>query len=111
MSESISQTCAKSVQALQRLGDSESDFSSLSKTDGGDLLDEWLKQVRASGLWEVENWAEGLLADEAAVRNALSLNWNNGQAEGQVNRLKMIKRQMYGRAKFDLLRARVLHRA
>nr|MBA2734414.1 transposase [Acidobacteriota bacterium] len=53
--------------------------------------------------------AQGLLADEAAVRNALSSVWSNGQVEGQVNRLKMIKRQMYGRAKFDLLRARVLH--
>jgi len=44
-----------------------------------------------------------------AVKNALSYEWSNGQLEGQVNRLKLIKRQMYGRAKFDLLRARVLH--
>jgi transposase len=41
--------------------------------------------------------------------NALHYQWSNGQLEGQVNRLKLIKRQMYGRAKFDLLRARVLH--
>ena len=46
-----------------------------------------------------------LLAAPAAIR----LKWSNGQLEGQVNRLKMIKRQMYGRAKFDLLRARVLY--
>lgn len=44
-----------------------------------------------------------------AVKNALRFKWSNGQLEGQVNRLKLIKRQMYGRAKFDLLRARVLH--
>ena len=43
-----------------------------------------------------------------AVLAALSLPWSNGQVEGQVNRLKLIKRQMYGRAKFDLLRLRVL---
>ncbi len=45
------------------------------------------------------------------MRNALSSGWSNGQVEGQVNRLKTLKRQMYGRAKLDLLRARVLYRA
>jgi transposase len=44
----------------------------------------------------------------AAVRAALRLEWSNGQVEGQVTRLKLIKRQMFGRAKFDLLRQRVL---
>lgn len=96
------------IQAIERLGIG---FQQLVKERRGDLFDEWLMQVRASGLQEVENWADGLLADEAAVRNALSSEWSNGQVEGQVNRLKTIKRQMYGRAKFDLLRARVLHQA
>jgi len=50
-----------------------------------------------------------LRRDEAAVRAAASSKWSNGQTEGQVNRLKMMKRQMYGRANFDLLRARVLN--
>ncbi len=76
-----------------------------------DLFDDWLLSVEASGIEDLQQWADGLLADEAAVRNALSSEWSNGQVEGQVNRLKTIKRQMYGRAKFDLLRARVLHRA
>jgi transposase len=53
----------------------------------------------------------GLRRDQAAVAAALSCEWSNGQTEGQINRLKTIKRQMYGRANFDLLRARVLHRA
>jgi len=53
--------------------------------------------------------ATGLQHDYAAVHAAFSLPWSNGQVEGQVNRLKCIKRQMYGRAKFDLLRLRVLH--
>jgi transposase len=96
------------VSAIERLGIG---FQQLVKERRGDLFDEWLKQVRASGVHEVENWADGLLADETAVRNALSLHWSNGQVEGQVNRLKTIKRQMYGRAKFDLLRARVLYQA
>jgi transposase len=51
----------------------------------------------------------GIVADYEAVKNALTYEWSNGQLEGQVNRLKLIKRGMYGRAKFDLLRARVLH--
>jgi transposase len=50
-----------------------------------------------------------LRRDRAAVEAALAQAWSNGQTEGQVNRLKPIKRQMYGRARFDLLRQRVLH--
>ena len=53
--------------------------------------------------------ARGLTEDLGAVGAALSHPWSQRQTEGQVNRLKLIKRQMYGRAKFDLLRARVLH--
>ena len=96
------------VGVLQQLGRS---FQSLLKERRADLFDDWLKRVAASWIEELQSWADGLLADEGAVRNALSSEWSNGQVEGQVNRLKTIKRQMYGRAKFDLLRARVLHRA
>lgn len=73
-----------------------------------DLFDKWLMDVQSSGISELKNWTNVLLADEAAVRNALSSKWSKGQTEGQVNRLKTIKRQMYGRAKFDLLRARII---
>ena len=52
---------------------------------------------------------KGILRDYAAVRAAFSSSISNGQVEGQVNRLKLIKRQMFGRATFDLLRQRVLH--
>ena len=55
------------------------------------------------------SFARGLSEDYEAVKNALRYEWSNGQLEGQVNRLKLIKRMMYGCAKFDLLRARVLH--
>jgi transposase len=53
--------------------------------------------------------ATGIRQDYAAVKAAFSSEWSNGQVEGQVKRLKVIKRQMFGRAKFDLLRLRVLH--
>jgi transposase len=59
----------------------------------------------------LRGFATGIINDVAAVRAALSQPWSNGPVEGQVNRLKMLKRQMYGRAKFDLLRSRVLHAA
>jgi len=54
------------------------------------------------------SFAEGIAKSEAAVRAAITQPWSNGQTEGQVNRLKMIKRQMYGRAKIDLLEARLI---
>jgi transposase len=57
---------------------------------------------------QVQTFAKGLRQDYAAIHVALTFTWSNGQTEGQVNRLKFIKRQMYGRAKFDLLRIRVL---
>lgn len=69
---------------------------------------EWLEAARHSAL---RRFASGLVRDQHAVRAALTLPWSNGQVEGQVHRLKLIKRQMYGRASFDLLRLRVLQRA
>ncbi len=68
----------------------------------------WLQAAQGSGLTDLRNFAMGLRRDLEAVSNALKLPWSNGPTEGQVHRLKMIKRQMYGRAKFDLLRKRVL---
>ena len=66
-------------------------------------LDRWLSDAAGS---EMRSFADGLRQDEAAVRAALELPWSNGQTEGQVNRLKLLKRQMYGRASFGLLRHR-----
>lgn len=77
---------------------------------GGELRG-WLIEAAQSGLAELAGLARGLTQDLEAVKAALEYEWSNGQTEGQVNRLKMLKRQMYGRAKFDLLRARVLHAA
>jgi transposase len=76
-----------------------------------DRLDGWMETVKTSGLPALLSFANGLQKDLTAVRNALRYAWSNGQTEGQVNRLKFIKRSMYGRAKFDLLRKRVLARS
>src|SRR3954463_6666000 len=71
-------------------------------------LDTWLADARRSGVRALETFAAGLEQDGAAIRAALTTPWSSGQAEGQITRLKLIKRQMYGRASFDLLRRRVL---
>jgi transposase len=60
---------------------------------------------------ELKRYAASLQADLSAVRAAFALPWSNGQVEGQINRLKFLKRQMYGRASVELLRLRVLHPA
>jgi transposase len=73
-----------------------------------DVLEGWLTASSTSGLSALRTFAEGLRRDYAAVRAALEEPWSSGQAEGQINRLKTLKRQMYGRAGFDLLRKRVL---
>jgi len=76
-----------------------------------DEFDGWLAACQASNIPDLQGFAVGLKQDEAAVRAALQLEWSNGQVEGQNTRLKMVKRQMYGRAGFALLRKRVLHAA
>jgi transposase len=77
----------------------------------GERLDAWLEKVEAQGLAELKNFAQGLKRDYDAVKAGLTLEWSNGQTEGKVHRLKLLKRQMYGRGRFDLLRKRVLKRA
>lgn len=72
------------------------------------VLDAWLEACTHSEIVDLQNFAAGIQHDYQAVRAALETEWSNGQTEGQVNRLKLLKRQMYGRAKFDLLRQRVL---
>ncbi len=72
--------------------------------------DAWLNKAEASTLPDLRNFATSLRRDYAAVWAGLSLSWSQGQVEGQVNRLKMIRRSMYGRGNFDLVRRRVLHR-
>ena len=68
----------------------------------------WLSDALKSGVAAVATFAAGLRQDGAAVKAALTTRWSSGQTEGQVNKLKLLKRQTFGRAKFDLLRRRVL---
>ncbi len=68
-----------------------------------DRLAPWIRQARGSSLRQLRSFAKQLSADYEAVRAAATLDWSNGPVEGQINRLKMLKRTMYGRAGIDLL--------
>ena len=74
-------------------------------------LDAWLERAARSGVGALKSFASGIRRDYAAVQAGLSVPYSNGVVEGNVNRLKTVKRQMYGRANFDLLRKRVLYAA
>jgi transposase len=84
-------------------------FAHLLPTPTGERLDEWLCRLKASRLRQLQGFVTGVIQDKAAVVAGLTLPQNNGLAEGHVNKLKLIKRMGYGRAKFPLLRQRVLH--
>lgn len=84
------------------------DFSKMIKERLHGSFEGWLIKAQDSGLSDFEGFAKGLRSDYDAVYSALSLPWSNGQVEGQVNRLKTIKRTMYGRSRFELLKKRVL---
>ena len=83
-------------------------FGALVRAPAADALTPWLTDAENS---ELRGFAAGLRQDEQAVRAALTLPWSSGQIEGQVTRLKLVKRQGYGRAKLDLLRARLIRAA
>jgi transposase len=87
--------------------DLAAEFAAQIRKAGKRTFVEWLAAVAESSCAELRSFAAGLRQDEAAVSAALTEPWSNGPVEGQVNRLKTIKRQMYGRAGFSLLRARV----
>ena len=86
------------------------DFAALIRKRTTDTLTEWLSRAEVSACPEVRQFAEGIRRDESAVNAAMTMRWSNGPVEGHVNRLKTIKRQMYGRAGFSLLKARVVSR-
>ena len=96
------------VPALEQAQSLAQEFVRIVKEQRPSELGAWLGRAEACALVEFQLFAAGLRQDLAAVTAALSSEWSNGQTEGQVNRLKTLKRQMFGRAGFDLLRARVL---
>ena len=96
---------------IERVMEVVDSFVTMLRKLEGQHLEEWMEKALHSGIGEIRNFVEKLRQDQAAVQAGLTMQWNNGVVEGHVNRLKCIKRAMYGRAKFDLLRQRVLYRS
>jgi transposase len=86
------------------------EFTALIRKQSTGTLKDWLSRAEVSPCPEIRHFAEGIRRDESAVNAAVTMHWSNGPVEGHVNRLKTIKRQMYGRAGFALLKARIVNR-
>ena len=71
-------------------------------------LDTWIKSAQKQDIPELQSFVEGILKDSTAIKNGIIFSYNNGLAEGSVNKIKVIKRIMYGRNSFELLKAKVL---
>jgi transposase len=71
-------------------------------------MEAWLHDAVGSVIYGMRVFAQGLQKDLAAARNAFATKWSSGQVEGQINRLKTLKRAMYGRVSVEILRARLL---
>ncbi|GHO90076.1 hypothetical protein KSF_001240 [Reticulibacter mediterranei] len=83
-------------------------FAKMLRERASSALPAWLTSAQASSIPSIAQLAQGMQRDRAAIEAALSRPESNGQTEDKVNKLKEIKRQMYGRASFDLLRQRML---
>ena len=110
----LAATQAAKVDELKRLSPEFAALRSFAMSFRGILrgrdparLNGWIDRARASGLHGLRQFAITLKNDIEAVRNAILEPWSNGQTEGQINKLKMLKRTMYGRAGIALLRARM----
>jgi transposase len=106
--EDLATFCQASA-PLKKAYDLLQDFLSLVHKREGQRLDSWLTRATESGLPELQSFAAGVEKDKDAVKAGLTWPINNGMVEGHVTKLKLIKRTMYGRAGFALLRQRVLH--
>ena len=84
------------------------DFKNLFKTGNSEGLSTWINQVKKLGLREMNSFIQGIERDIEAVKNAIIYEYNSGLAEGSVNKIKVIKRIMYGRCSFETLKRKVL---
>lgn len=86
-----------------------SDFKVLIKDKSANSLDGWINKASKLNISEINSSINGILRDVDAIKNAIIYDYNNGLAEGSVNKLKVIKRIMYGRCSFELLKNKVLN--
>ncbi|MBA2713362.1 MAG: transposase [Rubrobacteraceae bacterium] len=106
--EGVPEEAALADEALADAHRLSQDFAAMVRDLEGEKLDEWLDEAEACEAPAMRNFAVGLKKDLDAVRAGLTEEWSNGPVEGFVNKLKLVKHQGYGRAGFELLRARML---
>ena len=100
----------RNIPLLEQLYTLVQDFACMIRQRDAQPFDSWLKICEKSDIRACQLFAQSLQQDYDAIRAALSTDWSNGQTEGQIHRLKLLKRQMYGRANLDLLRIRVCYK-
>jgi len=103
--QQLTQLHAQSAEVAEAI-DLTQDFAQLVRQRQPDALDPWLQRASTSTLEALQRFAKGLWDDYQAVKAGVTLPWSNGPVEGHINRLKMLKRQMFGRARLDLLSRR-----
>jgi transposase len=106
----LDQLCAMDADIARAHGLTQA-FLAMVRERRGQALETWMAEATHSSIPELARFACGLQDDLTAIKAGLSLEWSNGITEGHVHRLKLVKRQGYGRAGFALLRQRVLHAA
>jgi transposase len=94
--------------SFQKIHDIVWKFRELFREKNLDKFDQWLKDASLLEVSEINSFINGMDRDIEAVRNAVLLNYSNGLAEGSVNKIKVIKRIMYGRCGFEMLRTKTL---
>lgn len=107
MEKEIVDSLVSEVPLLSNLRTLYTDFKNILKSGDPDQLGIWIEQAQTIGRKKLDRFCKGLQKDIIAVKNAISYNWTNGLVEGNVNRLKNKKREMYGRCGFELLRRKV----
>ena len=107
----VGKCCCLFEEFARLFRDREDHIDGASKEEARVSLKEWMEKAKESEIPELEAFATKLSQDMEAVVAAMVMPYSQGQTEGLVNKLKLIKRQMYGRATFDLLRQRVLYAA
>ena len=105
--QQLTQLHAQSAEVAEAI-DLAQDFTTLVRQRRPAQLDPWLQRATTSAVEAVRRFATGLYEDYEAVKAGVTLPWSSGPVEGHINRLKMLKRQMFGRARRDLLRRRFL---
>ena len=94
----------------QKIIDLVNRFKTVLKGKHVENLDKWIEEAVGLENREVSSFINGITRDITAVKNAIQYDYNNGLAEGSVNKLKVIKRIMYGRCSFEMLRKKILRR-